>query len=155
MGQTVLIIDDSVEISDLLKDHLVSLGFTVHTAYDGKSGVEMARKHHPDVITMDFNMPGANGVQVYRKLRQSPETSVIPIIFLSSTITGIIRRMVTESPLVRFVKKLSNISEIERVIFEMVALPKQAPPPPLPDGLSGQASEEDELLWGKEEKPGK
>ena len=150
MSKTVLIIDDSVEISALLENHLVSRGFTVFTAFDGRAGVEMARKCHPDVITMDFNMPGANGVQVYRKLRQSPETSVIPIVFLSSTVTGLIRRMVTESPLVRFVKKLTELTEIEKIITEMANLPKTAPPPPLPEAISkGQSSEEDDLLWGK------
>lgn len=133
MPKSVLIIDDNEDISTLLKDHLIHQGFVVTTALEGKSGVEKARKLHIDVITIDFNMPGANGVEVYEELRKHPETATIPVIFFSSIVTGLIRRMVPASPRVRFIRKPCTIAEIEQSITEMAALPKLAPPPLPPD----------------------
>jgi CheY-like chemotaxis protein len=141
---TVLIIDDNEDISSLLKDYLVARGYFVHIASEGTAGVEMARKFHPDVITMDFNMPGANGVEVYKELRQFPDTSIIPVIFLSSVLSGLIRRMVSVSPLVRFFKKPCELADLEKMISELAALPKQAPPPPLPDSIFKQSSADDD-----------
>ncbi|HAH33092.1 MAG TPA: hypothetical protein DCL44_12340, partial [Elusimicrobia bacterium] len=133
MPKSILIIDDNEEIASLLRDHLLTMGFSVSVAIDGNSGVEKALKLTPDIITMDFNMPGANGVEVYKELRKHPETAAIPVIFFSSIVTGLIRRMVPENPRVRFLKKPCNIAEIEKNITEMAALPKQAPPASSPD----------------------
>jgi len=132
MSKSVLIIDDDDDLSSLLRDFLVSKGFTVSRAHDAPSGVEKARQLLPDLITMDFNMPGENGVEAYNHLRSYPETAVIPVIFFSSTMLGIMRRMVQENPRVKFLKKGCTTQELERYVNEMAALPKLAPPPPPP-----------------------
>ena len=132
MAGTLLIIDDNEEIAVLLKNYFQDRGFFVQTAHDGPAGVKMARKLLPDVITLDLNMPGMNGVDVYKELRKHPETAVIPVIFFSSTLLGIIKRMILENPRVRFLKKPCNPLAIEKCVMEMLALPKLAPPPPPP-----------------------
>jgi DNA-binding response OmpR family regulator len=132
MPKSVLIIDDDEDLSALLKEFLQSKGFTVYRAPDGVSGVEKARALRPDIITLDFNMPGANGVETYNELHRSPETAVIPVVFFSSTLLGIIQRMILENPRVRFLKKTCTTQELGKCIDDMTALPKLAPPPPPP-----------------------
>ena len=132
MSPSLLIIDDNEEISSLLKNNFQTNGFTVHTAFDGASGIEKAMSFRPDIITLDFNMPGMNGVEVYSELHKHPETAGIPIIFFSSTLLGIIKRMILENPRVKFLKKPCNMQDIETCIYEMLILPKLAPPPPPP-----------------------
>lgn len=132
MPKSVLVIDDDENLSALLKDFLQSKGYTVFCAPDGISGVEKARALLPDLITLDFNMPGTNGVEVYNQLRSQPETAVIPVIFFSSTLIGIIRRMVLENSRIRFLKKSCPTRELEACVSEMMAMPKLAPPPPPP-----------------------
>jgi DNA-binding response OmpR family regulator len=132
MSKSVLIIDDDEDLSVLLMEFLQSKGFTVSRAHDGPSGLEKARKQLPDLITMDFNMPGDNGVETYNKLRGQPETAVIPVIFFSSTMMGMIRRMVHDNARIRFLKKGCPTGELEACVKEMMALPKLAPPPPPP-----------------------
>ncbi|HAT72007.1 MAG TPA: hypothetical protein DCS63_04250 [Elusimicrobia bacterium] len=132
MAKSVLIIDDDEDLSALLKDLLQSKGFSVSCAPDGVSGVEKARTLLPDLITLDFNMPGTNGVEVYNQLRNRPETAVIPVIFFSSTLIGIIRRMVLENSRTKFLKKGCPTRELEACVNEMLAMPKLAPPPPPP-----------------------
>ena len=134
MSGTVLIIDDDDAISSLLMEFLGSKGFSVYREADGTSGAAKAREILPDLITLDFNMPGANGVETYNELRRYPETAVIPVIFFSSTLLGLIRRMLTENSRIRFLKKGCSTKELEQCIAEMMALPKLAPPPPLPPG---------------------
>jgi DNA-binding response OmpR family regulator len=132
MSKSVLIIDDDEDLSVLLMEFLQSKGFTVSRAFDGASGIEKARKQLPDLITMDFNMPGANGVETYNQLRSRPETAVIPVIFFSSTMMGLIRRMVQENTRIRFLKKGCPTRELEACVNEMMAMPKLTPPPPPP-----------------------
>lgn len=137
MARTVLIIDDDENLAALLKDFLQSKGYTVFHESDGLSGVAKARELLPDLITMDFNMPGANGVESYNKLRNYPETAVIPVIFFSSTLMGLIRRMVHENPRTKFLKKGCSTKELEQCVAEMMALPKLEPPPPPPPARQG------------------
>lgn len=83
-GPTVLSIDDSPTILRLVEMILSHAGFTVHTATDGATGIELAKKLRPDVILVDFIMPGMNGFQVCKALREAPDTAHIPIVLVSS-----------------------------------------------------------------------
>ncbi len=132
MSGKVLIIDDDDALSSLLRDFLVSKGYTVSREADGHAGAARAREILPDLITLDFNMPGNNGVETYNELHRYPETAVIPVIFLSSTLLGLIKRMLTENSRLRFLKKGCSTKELELCVSEMMALPKLAPPPPPP-----------------------
>ena len=104
MVGTLLIIDDNEEIAVLLRNYFQDRGFFVQTVSDGASGVKMARQLLPDVITLDFNMPGMNGAEVYHELHGYPETAGIPVIFFTSTLLGIIKRMILTNPRVQFLK---------------------------------------------------
>jgi CheY-like chemotaxis protein/HPt (histidine-containing phosphotransfer) domain-containing protein len=55
------------------------------TATDGESGITLARKHHPDVILMDINLPGISGIEALRSLREDPATADIPVVALSAS----------------------------------------------------------------------
>ena len=132
MAGTLLIIDDNEEISLLLKNFFQDRGFFVQAVADGEAGVKMARQLLPDVITLDFNMPGMNGAEVYHELHKYPETAGIPVIFFSSTLLGLIKMMIFNNPRVQFLKKPCDPIAIEKCVMEMLELPKLAPPPPPP-----------------------
>jgi CheY-like chemotaxis protein len=53
-------------------------------ASDGMRGIELARKHHPDVILMDINLPGISGLQALQLLQEDPQTAKIPVLALSA-----------------------------------------------------------------------
>jgi len=82
-GSTVLVVDDSKTVRNVLQKMLQQGGFDTVEAADGKSAVEQARAHRPDLIIMDVVMPGMNGFQATRKLRKAAETRDIPIIIMS------------------------------------------------------------------------
>ncbi len=76
----VLVIDDAVEIRELVGHLLRDAGFRVVSAPDGFQGFKMAAEVPPDVILMDFDMPGMDGVEATSHLRRHTTTKNIPII---------------------------------------------------------------------------
>ena len=76
----VLVIDDAIEIRELVGHMLRDEGFRVATAPDGFLGFKMAAEAPPDVILMDFDLPGMDGVEATRYLRRNATTKNIPII---------------------------------------------------------------------------
>ncbi len=82
---TILCVDDNRANLALLTEALALRGdCLVLTATDGLAGVEMARRHSPDVILMDNNMPVMNGREALRILRSDPATAGIPVIAVSA-----------------------------------------------------------------------
>lgn len=81
---TVLVIEDSPVVQHLLRATLTPMGFDLHFALDGEAGLEMARRHLPDVITLDIGLPGIDGREVLTELRAGSETSHISVIVLTA-----------------------------------------------------------------------
>lgn len=78
----VLIIDDSENLCDSIKKCLVGQGFSVDTAYDGKSGLRKALSNEYDIILLDIMMPQMNGYEVLKKLRL--EQRRIPTVMITA-----------------------------------------------------------------------
>ncbi|MBF0494664.1 MAG: response regulator [Candidatus Omnitrophica bacterium] len=80
----VTIIDDEKEFVNILKEFLERKNFVVSSAHDGISGLELILKGKPDIVLLDLSMPGMDGRDVLRKVRQNEETKNTPIIILSA-----------------------------------------------------------------------
>ncbi len=80
---TVLVVDDDPGALDALSEALGALGIAVYKALNGTSGLTLARDVQPDVILLDVMMPGLDGYQVCQRLKQDPETRLIPVVFLT------------------------------------------------------------------------
>lgn len=81
---TVLVIDDDRAATDLIQVILENEGYRVLKAYQGRDGVEIAAREHPDLIILDLIMPEISGFNVAYQLKQIPATRAIPIIVLTS-----------------------------------------------------------------------
>jgi twitching motility two-component system response regulator PilH len=82
-GTNVLVIDDSKTIVVALSRMLQTNGFLISEAFDGETGVAMARATPPNLIFLDIVMPGMNGFAALRALRRDPVTQNIPVIMMS------------------------------------------------------------------------
>lgn len=81
----ILVVDD-VEANRYVFSKILTLeGFEVITADNGQVAIQKATQENPDLILLDINMPGLNGFQVCERLKQEPQTDVIPIILVSAT----------------------------------------------------------------------
>jgi len=83
-GKRVLVVDDDVKTVELVKLYLNRDGYRVLTAYDGVEALRLAREGHPDLIVLDLMLPGIDGLEVCRTLR---DESDVPIIMLTAKTT--------------------------------------------------------------------
>lgn len=81
---TVLIVEDEVAIVTMLRYNLEKEGFRVLATGDGEEAITMVRDHKPDIIVLDWMLPGMSGVEVCKQLRWDNSTKNIPIIMLSA-----------------------------------------------------------------------
>jgi CheY-like chemotaxis protein len=78
--KSVLIVDDCAEVIELVRHALEPRGLEVLQATNPFAAVREATAHPPDVIVLDLNMPGMDGLEVMRHLKRIPETRDIPVI---------------------------------------------------------------------------
>jgi len=80
----ILMADDERNILNLAGEALRQLGYEVITVYDGISAYEKAVEWRPDLIILDRHMPGMEGIEVCKKIRENGEIQSTPIIFLTA-----------------------------------------------------------------------
>src|SRR4051812_26106497 len=81
---TILIVDDTAANLIVMVDYLGSHGFSLVVAQDAEEAIERARFARPDLILLDVMMPGMNGFEACRRLKESEETRHIPVIFMTA-----------------------------------------------------------------------
>ncbi|MCJ7807796.1 MAG: response regulator, partial [Dehalococcoidia bacterium] len=77
----ILVVDDDPEIVSFLKRGLIYEGYNVDTAGDGTEALTKARDKEPDLVILDIMMPGIDGVEVSKRLRQASD---VPILMLTA-----------------------------------------------------------------------
>ncbi len=82
--KTILLVDNEVDILDFLGYNLKKEGFEVHIAQSGVEGIRIAETILPDIIVLDIMMPGIDGIETCRKLRENPDLQNTPILFLTA-----------------------------------------------------------------------
>jgi two-component system, OmpR family, alkaline phosphatase synthesis response regulator PhoP len=83
MNELILVVDDEPKIVRLARDYLEQSGFRVLPSNDGLSALAAARQEKPDLIVLDLNLPGMDGIDVCRALRRE---SSVPIIMLTARV---------------------------------------------------------------------
>jgi len=80
----ILFIDDEPVVLTLMKNRLVSRDFLVETAADGATGLAKAKTWQPDLILLDIAMPGLDGYEICRSLKEMNATADIPVILFTA-----------------------------------------------------------------------
>src|SRR5207237_3036826 len=78
---TILVVEDEVDIGNLIRAHLEADGHTVHQAFDGPGALALVEAHSPQLIILDWMLPGLDGLAVCRRIR---EAHLVPIIMLTA-----------------------------------------------------------------------
>jgi two-component system, OmpR family, alkaline phosphatase synthesis response regulator PhoP len=82
--EKILVVDDEEDILELVRFNLAREGYRVETSADGERALEAARSTRPDLIVLDLMLPGMDGLEVARVLKQNPDTGRIPIVMLTA-----------------------------------------------------------------------
>jgi len=84
MNEKILIVEDEKDISRMIDYNLKKEGYRTVTAYDGPSGASAAAKELPALVILDLMLPGMDGLEVCRRLKQDQKTAGIPVIMLTA-----------------------------------------------------------------------
>ena len=82
--EKVVIIEDESDIREVLEHNLSREGYRVLSSSDGESGLNMVKTEAPDIVLLDLMLPGLDGVEVCRRLKEDPLTRRIPIIMVTA-----------------------------------------------------------------------
>ena len=83
-NETILIVEDEKNIRELLKYNFEQDGYTVHLCSRGDEGLAAAQKLKPDLIVLDLMLPGLDGIEICKSLKQNEKTASIPVIMVTA-----------------------------------------------------------------------
>jgi CheY-like chemotaxis protein len=115
----VLVVDDYVDSAESMATLLRMLGYDVSTAYDGYAALHVARARQPDVILLDISMPGLNGYDVARQMRQLFGDDLL-LIALTANGFEEDRRLAQEAGFDCHLIKPTDIEELEEILRQLV-----------------------------------
>jgi two-component system alkaline phosphatase synthesis response regulator PhoP len=79
MSSTILIVEDEIELVRILRDYLERAGFRVETASSGPEAVSIFRHSPPDLVLLDLNLPGMDGLDVTREMRRHSDVPIVMV----------------------------------------------------------------------------
>jgi two-component system, OmpR family, response regulator CpxR len=124
---TILLVDDDTELCSLLSEFLRREGFTVECAHEGNQGLEMALKPNVDLVVLDVMLPGIDGFEILKRLRQH---SKVPVMMLTARGEDVDRIVGLELGADDYLPKPFNPKELVARIRAI--LRRYAPRPPAP-----------------------
>jgi two-component system cell cycle response regulator DivK len=84
MAKTILIVEDNELNMKLFHDLLEAQGYALLQAGEGPGALKLARRHLPDLIVMDIQLPSISGLEVTRWLKEEPELALIPVVAVTA-----------------------------------------------------------------------
>ncbi len=112
MTQRILVVDDDREIVRLVRTYLEHSDYEVLVAYDGETALHMLRRERPDLVLLDLMLPGRNGLDVTRLVRNDTNLAAMPIIMLTARVEDHDRIVGLELGADDYVVKPFNPSEV-------------------------------------------
>ena len=122
---TVLIIEDNDKNMKLARDVLGAKGYQTLEAVTGEEGVKLAKERRPDLVLMDIQLPGINGIEAFRQIRGDPATRGIPVVALTASVTPSDRSAITAAGFDAFLGKPINLKEFLETVKRLVEQPKK------------------------------
>ncbi|GAB4408706.1 MAG: hypothetical protein Kow00106_01950 [Anaerolineae bacterium] len=123
MLYNVLIVEDDRQMAQSLAAQIGVLGHTVAIAYGPRMALQQLNQVIPDVILMDINMPGLNGLEVLRFLRRDPITANVPVIVVSANDSQEMINAALRAGANAYIVKPPTIEAIEEALDRVVQLP--------------------------------
>ena len=121
---TVLIVEDNDKNMKLARDVLQAKGYQTLEAETGEEGVRLAKERTPDLVLMDIQLPGINGIEAFRQIRADPKTARIPVVALTASVTPTDRSQITAAGFDAFVGKPINLKEFLDTVKRFVEAAK-------------------------------
>ena len=119
----ILIVEDNEKNMKLARDVLQSRGYTTLEAVTGEEGVRLGLERKPDLVLMDIQLPGINGIEAFRQLRADPATARIPVVAFTASVTPTDRSHINQAGFDAFLSKPINIREFLDTVKRLLGTP--------------------------------
>ena len=128
-GTLVLLIEDNPVNLELLLCLLSALGYRCVTATEGAQGLEQARRHHPELILCDVQMPGMDGIEFARQAKADPALRVIPLVALTALAMVGDRERILAAGFDAYLPKPIDPARFASLVEPLLAGPRPTPRP--------------------------
>jgi two-component system cell cycle response regulator DivK len=116
----ILIVEDNDKNLKLVRDVLQVKGYETLEAMTGEDGIRIAAERLPDLVLMDIQLPGINGIEALKVLRQNPATAAIPVIAVTASVMQQDRNQITEAGFDAYIGKPLNLKEFLEAVKTML-----------------------------------
>src|SRR5258706_11732104 len=116
----VLIVEDNDKNMKLARDVLQNKGYQTLEAVTGEEGVQLAKQHVPDLVLMDIQLPGINGIEAFRQIRADAKTAGILVVALTASVTPTDRSEISAAGFDAFIGKPINLKEFLETIRRLL-----------------------------------
>ena len=116
----ILIVEDNDKNLKLVRDVLQVKGYETLEAMTGEDGIRIAAERVPDLILMDIQLPGINGIEALKILRKDPATAAIPVIAVTASVMQQDRNLITEAGFDAYIGKPLNLKEFLESVKTML-----------------------------------
>jgi CheY-like chemotaxis protein len=120
----IMVADDDVALTEVLKDFLQSLTHQVVVVHDGTGATLKAQEWKPHLIIMDIMMPGVYGTSAYKALDQAGVAAKVPFIFITSLAPEKVKPLLPQNATTRFLPKPIDFGALETAVNELLAAKK-------------------------------
>ncbi|HEX7173899.1 MAG TPA: response regulator [Pyrinomonadaceae bacterium] len=115
-GDTVMVVDDSDDIREIICVRLRRMGYRVVEAANGEEAVKLTTRTHPDLILMDLSMPVMDGYEATRRIKAMPGCGGIPVVAVSAFCDSRSRHEALEAGCVEYVSKPVDFGKIDGLV---------------------------------------
>ena len=122
MGKRVLLIEDEVNITEAIRFLLTREGWTVDAHNDGANAVEAVRQMQPNLVVLDYMLPGKSGLEIVRELRADPAFERLPVLMLTARGQSRDREEAERAGVSRFMTKPFSNVEVMTAVRDLVQL---------------------------------
>lgn len=112
MVQKILVVDDSDPVREVMKSVLEHSGYDVAEARDGYEALDVLGSEVPDLVVTDIAMPRMGGVELIKRMADSPELCEVPIVVVSANIGVVDRKKTGEGQIVAWVEKPFRLKQL-------------------------------------------
>jgi len=122
-NELILIVEDNEKNRKLVRDVLTFKGYRLAEAETGEDGVRLARELHPDLILMDIQLPGINGMVALGQIRQDPAIARTPVIAVTASAMTHDRQKIMAAGFDGYQSKPINVKDFLAAVREMLDRP--------------------------------
>jgi CheY-like chemotaxis protein len=120
VAKSILIVEDNQTNAQLLKDVLVIKGYDVNIVTNGDDALTSMEASKPDLVLMDVQLPGMDGYEVTRKMRDNPQTKELPVIAVTAYALKGDREKAMEAGCDGYMSKPINTRELPKMVENLI-----------------------------------